>query len=70
MYGLESVDYSQLPVNFERYHAADQVRIARRMLAVLEAQQAGKDLESGPFPVENISLEAALARIEALRQPG
>jgi hypothetical protein len=68
MYGLESVDYSQLPMNFDLYQKADQTRIARRMLAVLQAHQASVDLETGPFPVEDVSLETALTRIDALKQ--
>jgi len=37
LYGRQLVDYSQLPQNFDRYSEADQTRIARRMLAVIEA---------------------------------
>ncbi|MDX1992710.1 MAG: DUF4058 family protein [bacterium] len=68
LYGLdvEGVDYVQLPLNFDRYSEADQTRIVRRMLAVLAAQAAGHDLESGPFPVEDISLEEGLRRLQAL----
>jgi Protein of unknown function (DUF4058) len=65
-YGYK-MDFTQLPLNFERYSADDQTRIARRMVAVLEAAQNGLDLETGPFLVEAMRLEAALARIEALR---
>lgn len=38
-----------------------------RMVVVLEAACAGVDLETGPFPVKAIPLEAALAEMEALR---
>jgi hypothetical protein len=62
LYGYD-MDYAELPVNFERYSAADQTRIARRMLAVLTAQRAGLDLETGPFPVETIALDEALKQI-------
>jgi hypothetical protein len=61
LYGLQLVDYSELPQNFDRYSAA-------RMLAVLNASQQGIDLETGPFPVQDMPLEKALAQIEALNQ--
>jgi hypothetical protein len=63
-YGLELVDYSQLPLHFERYSADDQARIANRMLAVIEAAQAGLDLETGPFPAQTLPLEEALKRLK------
>jgi hypothetical protein len=66
LYGLESVDYNQLPMNFDRYSPADQTRISRRILSVLEAHHAGTDLETGPFPVKDILLDAALEQIAAL----
>lgn len=62
----DRIDYSQYPVNFDRYTPADQTRIANRMIAVLEAAQAGVDLETGPFPVPNYALVEAQARIAAL----
>ncbi len=65
-YGLEIVDYSHLPLNFERYSVADQMRIAQRMLAVLEATHAGINLENAPFEVKEIPLETALAQIKTL----
>ncbi len=64
LYGLELVDYAHLPLNFERYSPADQARIANRMLAVLEAQAQGLDLESGPFPVGDLPLDEGLARLK------
>jgi hypothetical protein len=67
LYGPELVDYAQLPVDFERYSADDQARIARRMLAVLEAAAKGLDLEAGPFTLPELDLDAALARIAVLR---
>jgi hypothetical protein len=60
----EDIDYSQLPVNFDLYSAEDQARILARMLAVLEAAEKGVDLETGPFPVEQLELQAALTRFE------
>lgn len=67
LYGLELVDYSQLPLRFERYSSSDQARIANRMLAVINALRHQRDLESGPFPVEAWPLEEALAQIETLK---
>ncbi len=63
----DSVDYAQLPLNFERYSKDDQARIAARMVAVLEAAKNGVDLETGPFPPLDLGLVAALERIAALR---
>lgn len=68
LFGLELVDYTELPLNFERYSADDQTRIARRMLSVLEAAQNGKDLEAGSFEVNQVSLEEVLKQIEAIKQ--
>ncbi len=64
LYGAE-IDYRQLPVHFERYREADQARIVSRMLAVLDAAQAGRDLEQPPQPVETLPLDEALKRLEA-----
>ena len=64
MYGLQLVDYSQIPLHFERYSPDDQARIANRMLAVIEAAQAGTDLETGPFPAKTLPLEEALKAID------
>lgn len=60
------VDYRELPVNFDRYSEADQLRIARRMLTVIAAANRGEDLEQGPFPVtlDALPLEAALKQLE------
>jgi len=65
LYGY-SMDYAQLPLNFERYHPDDQARIAARMVAVLQAEKNGADLESAPFATEVMPLETALERIKAL----
>jgi len=62
----DSVDYAKFPIHFDRYSPADQTRVARRMLAVLKAHQAGGDLENAPFPIEKITLEDAIAQIESL----
>lgn len=66
LYGYD-MDYRYLPMNFERYSQADQTRIAARMVAVLDAAQQGVDLETGPFPISEMTLSAALAEIESLR---
>ncbi len=66
LFGLELVDYGQLPVNFQRYSDADQARIAARMVTVLEAARQGRDLESGPFPAKEVTLETALMEIERI----
>jgi hypothetical protein len=62
------MDYAEFPMNFDRYSKADQTRIARRMLAVLEAACNGLDLETGPFQVQEVELDAALAQIEILKK--
>lgn len=63
----DDVDYTQLPLNFDRYSPADQQRIANRMLAVLKAAKEGKDLESSaPLPVEDLPLELALEHLHEL----
>lgn len=67
LYGLELMDYRELPENFDRYREDDQRRIALRMLSVLEAAQAGLDLESGPFPVKDLPLDEALKAIETFK---
>ncbi|MEZ4869054.1 MAG: hypothetical protein R3C14_47470 [Caldilineaceae bacterium] len=62
------VDYSQLPLHFDRYSPADQARIANRMAAVLQAARDGVDLESGPLPAGALSLAEALAAIASFEQ--
>jgi len=68
LFGLELVDYRQLPVNFQRYSEADQARIAARMVAILEAARQGVDLEKGPFPAKVVPLATALAAIEQIKE--
>jgi Protein of unknown function (DUF4058) len=63
LYGQQLVDYSQLPSNFSRYSEADQTRIARRMLAVIEASRSGLDLETAVLTIKDLSLDEALAQI-------
>jgi hypothetical protein len=69
LYGYD-MDYAALPLNFERYNEADQTRIARRMLSVLEAAAAGIDLETGPFPIKDIPLNEALTQTAMLQNKG
>lgn len=59
------IDYAQLPMEFERYTPADQTRIARRMLAVMEAVRDGHDLATAlaPLDVKDIPLDEALEAI-------
>jgi hypothetical protein len=64
----DQIDYTEYPVNFDRYTPADQARIANRMLAVLEAAHNGLDLESAPFPTANLTLDEARAQIEELKR--
>ncbi len=47
LYGLQLVDYGELPQHFDRYSAADQRRIALRMLAVAEAAAEGATWRAG-----------------------
>lgn len=49
------VEYSELPMNFERYHVADQRRILGRMLTVIEAIKDGRDLTLAPLPLKFVS---------------
>ncbi len=64
LYGLDEVDYSQFPLNFERYSKEDQTRIANRMLAVMKAARDGVDLEANvPLATEEVPLETALEQI-------
>lgn len=63
----DNVDYAELPVHFDRYTLSDRTRIARRMLAILEAVQSGGSLENGILPVPEMDLETALEKIKRLR---
>jgi Protein of unknown function (DUF4058) len=66
LYGLELVDYATLPTHFEHYSEADQLRIAIRMLTVLDTARRGADLEAltdPPLPNADQSLDEALARL-------
>jgi hypothetical protein len=68
LYGIELVDYRQLPINFERYSPDDRARIANRMVSILEAAQRGADLEQVTLEDCTLPLDEALAKIEALNQ--
>jgi hypothetical protein len=58
LYGND-MTYSELPMNFERYLEADQARIVNRMIAVIEAVQAGVDVGSENIEPAEYTLEAA-----------
>ena len=65
LYGLEWVDYSALPLNFERYSRDDQVRILARMLVVMDAARQEFDLEAiDILPTEAIPLDEALRQLK------
>jgi hypothetical protein len=67
LYGLELVDYTQLPANFHRYSEEDQARIVARMLAVIEAAKRGEDLEKSiPSPLTPRPLQEGLTLLQAL----
>jgi hypothetical protein len=63
-YGRQ-MDYRSLPDHFESYSPADQTRIAARMLALAEAAQAGRDLESTTLTPVAGGLDALLELIAA-----
>ncbi len=68
LYGFEAeLNYSELPVHFDRYSPSDQERIVARMLAIIKAEQAGVDLEANaPLPTEAVSLEEGLAQLKEI----
>ena len=64
LYGLESVDYEQLPLHFDRYTEVDQARIVARMVAVLDANRHGENLnETPPRPIVTLPLREGLSRL-------
>jgi Protein of unknown function (DUF4058) len=65
LYGLQLVNYRELPMNFDHYSREDQRQIVLRMLATVEAGRDGHDLESDPFPTGDMDLDTALARLAA-----
>lgn len=68
LYGLQLVDYGELPQRFDRYSDADRRRIALRMLATVVEAAAGRDLEGGPFPVrDDLTLDEALALLSEVK---
>jgi hypothetical protein len=60
----DDVDYTQLPLHFDRYSPADQQRIVNKMLAIIQAHQAGKDLETVELQVVEYSLEDGLQKLK------
>ena len=67
LYGMQLVDYSQLPLHFEKYSRDDQTRILSRMIALRNAQRNNENLESDsvPLPAPLIPFEEARRQIEA-----
>lgn len=67
LYGMQLVDYSQLPLYFEKYSRDDQTRILSRMIALRNAHQNNENLESDsvPLPAPLIPFEEARRQIEA-----
>lgn len=64
LYGLEFVDYSQQPLNFDLYSRADQVRIIHRIYTVLKAASEGVDLEANaPLALANMGSDDPVGRI-------
>jgi hypothetical protein len=65
LYGFDrELNYHAYPAEFARYSPADQQRIAARLVAILQAQQQGSDLEAAPFPVDpTLTLESAQAQL-------
>jgi hypothetical protein len=51
-YWGQFVDYEPMPPRFDTYHEDDQERIRVRMEVVRRANAQGKDLEQGPFRIE------------------
>lgn len=64
--GLQHVDYSQLPAQFDRYSLADQRRSLNRMIAIIEAAQRADNLEHTPIEPANLPLEEAMRRYQVL----
>lgn len=64
LYGVQQqmVDYIRLPVNFDRYSAADQTGIVNRMLAVRQADDCE---QYAPDVTPLLSLKQALARLKS-----
>ena len=66
LYGLKIVDYTTLPLNFNRYSLDDQARIVNKMLAIVEAHQQGVDLENIVLDLPKYPLGEGLERLKAL----
>lgn len=66
LYGIDpktQVNYRVFPANFQNYTLADQQKITKRMLTVIDAAQNGIDLEGDtvPFPI-NENLDPAMLK--------
>jgi len=67
LYGFD-MDYTQWPMNIERYSKADQQRVGERLVAVLRAAANATDLETGPFNTSSMSLSNAQKHIATLKE--
>jgi len=67
LYGLERVDYAELPVNFDRYRDDDRMRILNKVLSLHQAVEAGIDIETGSSVVVSLSLKDALNEWEHVK---
>ncbi|MDZ4764685.1 MAG: DUF4058 family protein [Chloroflexota bacterium] len=64
LFGLEEIDYAQLPARFDLYQPDDQARILNRMIAVLNAANAGIDLETVTLVPAALPLDEGLRELQ------
>jgi hypothetical protein len=66
----DRVDYSELPMRFERYSESDQLRILNRMMTIIQAAQQGQDLEQASLPLlpAPSTIADGLKQVESARQ--
>lgn len=60
------IDYAHMPVNFDAYRPIDQQHIVNRMIAIMQAMQAGADLQTATLTIPDIPLSKALEQWQAL----
>ncbi len=65
-YGLESVDYAELPPNFDGYNVRDQWRVLKKMVVILRAHVAGETLTAAPTPNEDVNIDDLKAQWQSL----
>lgn len=56
-YGLESVDYAELPAHFDGYNVRDQWTVLKKMVVILRAHVAGQPLTSAPALDEDVNID-------------